>query len=957
MAHRSILTQRQRHELMALPLDESSMLRHYVLSDEDIIQIKQKQGDDNRLGFALQLCALRYPGRYLNSKDVLPTPLIVFIGAQLGLSEQQVSAFTYKSVTRYEHLRALQQEYGYRPFHSCEEEFSPWLTQVAIEAHSNVELAKRFVQECRTRRIILPGMTVIERLCADARVVAEREVVERIAGRLDDRMKQNLKAILAKTVDGRLTIHGWLKRFEAGHNSADVNRLLDKLEYLKKLDIPVSILENIPPHRVIWLCQQGEAYYADGLRDINDARQFAILAVCAIEWKAMMTDAVLETHDRIVGKLYSTCKRMRDEQLSHQKKLANETLTSYVKLSKSLLKAHANNTAVVDVIQDPGTLETLMMTAMALTKKLTDDPLEYVLSGYGRFRRYTQRMLEAIRFEGSEAAQPLLEAIELLKSLNQSDKPKKVVLPVGFANTKWGKYLGHEPQQKLWETAILFAIRDGLRSRDIWIVHSRIYHNTREQLLSLQQAEQTFSLPIPLPSQTWLAARKALLEQRIRQINRMIGQGTLPNSCIQKGKIHVNRLDRQGPERMDTLTLDIYQQMPQVSITDILREVEEDTGFTDCFTHIHTRSPCTDKIGLLNVLLASGINMGLKKMALCSSSHTSFWSLMRISNWYVTREAMTDALAIIIEKHSNLPLSSVWGDRTSSSSDGQFFLSGGSGEAMNLVNAKYGMTPGVKAYTHLSDQYGPFALKTIPATAHEAPYILDGLTMNDTGKHIKEHYADTGGFTDHVFALCALLGYQFAPRLRHLSSLRLYGMSGITIPKLMKELIHVKANMARVEQQWSNIIRLVASIVTHKVIPSDILRQLASFPRQNELAIALREIGRIERTIFILTWISSVDLQHRTQMGLNKGEAHHALKRALNFNRRGEIMDRTSENQHLRMMTLNLLSAMIIYWNTKHLGHIIKNTKQQGINISSDQLAHLSPLGWEHIILTGFYKW
>lgn len=458
---------------------------------------------------------------------------------------------TYKSVTRYEHLRALQQEYGYRPFHSCEEEFSPWLTQVAIEAHSNVELAKRFVQECRTRRIILPGMTVIERLCADARVVAEREVVERIAGRLDDRMKQNLKAILAKTVDGRLTVHGWLKRFEAGHNSADVNRLLDKLEYLKKLDIPVSILENIPPHRVIWLCQQGEAYYADGLRDINDARQFAILAVCAIEWKAMMTDAVLETHDRIVGKLYSTCKRMRDEQLSHQKKLANETLTSYVKLSKSLLKAHANNTAVVDVIQDPGTLETLMMTAMALTKKLTDDPLEYVLSGYGRFRRYTQRMLEAIRFEGSEAAQPLLEAIELLKSLNQSDKPKKVVLPVGFANTKWGKYLGHEPQQKLWETAILFAIRDGLRSRDIWIVHSRIYHNTREQLLPLQQAEQTFSLPIPLSSQTWLAARKALLEQRIRQINQMIGQGTLPNSCIQKGKIHVNRLDRQGPERMD----------------------------------------------------------------------------------------------------------------------------------------------------------------------------------------------------------------------------------------------------------------------------------------------------------------------------------------------------------------------------------------------------------------------
>ena len=109
---------------------------------------------------------------------------------------------------------------------------------------------------------------------------------------------------------------------------------------------------------------------------------------------------------------------------------------------------------------------------------------------------------------------------------------------------------------------------------------------------------------------------------------------------------------------MDTLTLDIYKQMPQISITDILREVDEDTGFTDSFTHIYTGSTCSDKVGLLNILLAGGINMGLKKMALCSSSHTSFWSLMRISNWYVTSESMADALAIVIEKHRELPLSS-----------------------------------------------------------------------------------------------------------------------------------------------------------------------------------------------------------------------------------------------------------------------------------------------------------
>jgi|LakMenEpi03Aug12_release.lakeMendotaPanAssembly.Ray.scaffolds.fasta_scaffold96317_1 TnpA family transposase len=958
MAHRPILNDKQRNTLFSIPTREHELLQYYVLSNEDIFHINTKRKVSNRLGFALQLCAFRYPGRLLQKNEIIPLPTLMFLAAQLGISEDEFGTYGIRSETKYEHSSELQRIYGFRIFQEADEKnFLNWLMKQAIETQNNAELAGLFVLECRRRKTILPAIKVIERLCAEARLAAERNVVGRIAERLDDDMKKKLNVMLTETIDGRLTIHGWLKRFEAGHNSADVNRLLEKLEYLQKLGIPEYVLEGIPSHRIIWLRQQGEAYYADGLRDINETRRLAILAVCSIEWKAMINDAVLETHDRVVGKLYNTCKRMRDDQLVDQKKLAHETLTSFAKLSKKLLKAHADNTLVADVVKDTDALENLMVTALTLTKKLDSDPLEYVLFGYGKFRRYTKRMLENITFKGNAATQPLIEAIVLLKHLNQSESHQEIELPVCFANPKWSKRLCHKPERKLWETAVLFAIRDGLRSRDIWAVDSRTYQDTRQQLLPEQQAEKVISLPIPLKANEWVTERKELLEQRIKQVAQMIRQNTLPNSCIEKGKIYVNRIDPQMPEGLDILTLDIYKQMPQISITDILREVDADTGFTDSFSHIHTGSTCTDKLGLLNILLAGGINMGLKKMALCSSSHTSFWSLMRISSWYVTSEAMADALAVVIEKHRDLPLSAALGDGSTASSDGQFFPSGGSGEAMNLINAKYGNIPGVKAYTHLSDQYGPFAIKTIPATAHEAPYILDGLTMNDTGKRIKEHYADTGGFTDHVFAMCALLGYQFAPRLRNLSSLNLYGMQGINLPKVMQELIRAKINIARIESQWPDIIRLIASVITHRVVPSDILRQLASFPRQNELAIALREIGRMERTIFILSWISSVSMQRRTQMGLNKGESHHALKRALNFNRRGEITDRTSENQHLRMMHLNLLAAIIIYWNTKHLGRIIHNMRLNGIIIPPEKLAHLSPLGWEHIILTGYYRW
>jgi TnpA family transposase len=531
-----VLTEKQRDKLLSLSTDTSSMLKHYVLSDEDLAIIKSRHGINNRLGFAIQLCALRYPGRYLNSSDTLTHKFLSFVGTQIGLTDEEISGFIYKPVTRYEHLKILQKIYDFRLFHTCETEFTSWLKHAAIETRNGFEIAELFVQECRNCKIILPGITVIERLCADARVTAEREVTEVISSRLDVEMKGKLEKLLSDTVDGRLTIHGWLKRFEVGHNSADVNRLLDKLEYLQKLNVPETLLDGIPKHRIIWLRQQGEAYYADGLRDINENRRLTILTVCVIEWRAIINDAILETHDRIIGKLYSSCKRMRDKQLSDQKKLVHETLSSFASLSRKLLKAHADNAAVTDVIPDTEMLENLMLRAQALTKKLESDPLEYVLSGHGRFRRYTQRMLKRISFKGNQSSEPLLKAIDVLKDLNCSETHQEIDFHISFANSKWKSRLGRAPEQKLWEIAVLFRIRDCLRSRDIWVVDSRIYRDTKQQLLPMKQAEQTFSLPIPLQAKEWIESRKSSLEQRLKQVAQMIRQNTLPIAALKKEK-------------------------------------------------------------------------------------------------------------------------------------------------------------------------------------------------------------------------------------------------------------------------------------------------------------------------------------------------------------------------------------------------------------------------------------
>lgn len=276
--------------------------------------------------------------------------------------------------------------------------------------------------------------------------------------------------------------------------------------------------------------------------------------------------------------------------------------------------------------------------------------------------------------------------------------------------------------------------------------------------------------------------------------------------------------------------------------------------------------------------------------------------------------------------------------------------------AAKRVNAKYGYDPGVTFYTHVSDRYAPYHTKVIAATVRDATHVLDGLLYHESDLRIAEHYTDTAGFTDHVFALCHLLGFSFAPRIRDLADKRLYVPGKASQWPALNSLIGASIRNALIEQQFTEVVRLVASIQQGTVTASLILRKLGAYPRQNGLAVALRELGRVERTLFMLTWLQDPALRRRVTAGLNKGEARNSLARAVFFNRLGEVRDRSFENQHHRSSGLNLLVAAITLWNTVYLERAVTRL-QKSQTVETALLQHVSPLGWEQIGLTGDYLW
>ena len=958
MPHRAILTERQRSALFDLPTDEPSLRKHYTLADDDLEHIGRRRRDENRLGFALQLCALRYPGRVLQPGELIPSAVVEFIGAQLGIAVESLLPYAARRQTRQEHMTALRSIYGYRTFAGrTARNLKVWLDGQAEEARSNEELARRLVEECRRRQVILPAVSTLERLCADAAVAADRRIEERIAARLDTAARTVLDGLLSETLDNRVTRFVWLRQSEPGNNAAVAGRLLDRLEFLQRLGLSEQLVDGVPAHRVARLRRQGERHFADGLREMLGSRRLAILAVCAVEWQAGLADSLIETHDRIVGRTWREAEKLCNARIDDARTAVRRTLRSFADLGQALIEARHQPTMLEQAVSGKlgwDGLTDLVAVAERLTDTMSNDPLAYVAQGHGRLRRYAPRMLRALDIQTAPVARPLLDAARLIRDGSSHSSPRAFLRPAA----KWHRYLDAQPKgdKRLWEVAVLSHLRDGFRSGDLWLPRSRRHGDPTQALVPLPAVTTDAALAVPLDAGEWLADRQAWMTHGLERLAKAARAGAIPGGVIRDGGLNIDRLTAEAPEGVDELILDLYKRLPETRITDILMEVDADVGFTDAFVHLRTGAPCNDKIGLLNVLLAEGINLSLGKMADSTNTH-DYWELMRLSRWHVEGEAMDRALAMVIEAQAKLPMAAFWGPGTTASSDGQFFPTTRQGEAVNLVNARYGSKPGLKAYTHVSDRFGPFATQIIPATVNEAPYILDGLLMNETGRRIREQYADTGGFTDHVFAVTSILGYRFVPRIRDLLSKRIYLFNPAACPKELRGLIGGKLRQSLIASNWADIVRLGATLAAGTVAPSLILRKLAAYPRRNDLAAALREVGRIERTLFMIDWALDPAMQRRAQIGLNKGESHHALKNALRIGRQGEIRDRSTEGQHYRMAGLNLLAAIVIYWNTARLGEAVARRTRAGLPVAPDLLPHTSPLGWGHLLLNGEYRW
>ncbi len=562
------------------------------------------------------------------------------------------------------------------------------------------------------------------------------------------------------------------------------------------------------------------------------------------------------------------------------------------------------------------------------------------------------------------AATSLLKTLDKLRVFyDGARKTPPKDLPRDFVRRSWKSAIfeGDKMDFRAYELCVFVELRDRLRAGDVWVRGSRQYRAVDDQLLPTKVFEVMSAagpLPVAIPQAAgdFLEQRKALLRQRLREVEAKAGDGLLEDVRVSAAGLKITPLTAVTPEAAEQLGARLYALLPRVKITELLEEVDQWTEFSADFTHLRSGILPEDRRVLLTAILADATNLGFTRMA-DACSVVTYKQLVWAGAWYIREDTHARALEKLVRQQHCHPLAALFGDGSSSSSDGQHFPLGGRAEVTGSINPHKGSEPAISIYTHLSSRFAPYSAKTISATEGEAPYVLDGLINAGADLGVTTHHTDGGGVSDHVFGLCAILGFRFAPRIPNLNDRRLYTFDPAAHSGALEPFVGGRLDEGLISAYWGEILRLATSIRTGHVSASLMLKRLGSYPRQNGLALALREVGRIERTLFTLDWLDDPTLRRKTGIELNKGESRNALARSVCFHRLGRFRDRTYEGRQYRADSLNLVVAAIILWNTVYLGRAVQALRDAGDVVDDDLLAHIAPLGWQHINLTGDYLW
>ena len=955
--------------------DELQLARYFHLDEADKEFIGKSRGDHNRLGIALQIGCVRFLGTFLTDMNHIPSGVRHFTARQLGIRDITVLAeYGQRENTRREHAALIRQHYQYREF------AWPWTFRLTRLLYTRswisnerpgllFDLATGWLMQ---HRIILPGATTLTRLISEVREKATLRLWNKLALIPSAEQRSQLEMLLGPTDCSRLSLLESLKKGPVTISGPAFNEAIERWKTLNDFGLHAENLSTLPAVRLKNLARYAGMTSVFNIARMSPQKRMAVLVAFVLAWETLALDDALDVLDAMLAVIIRDARKIGQKKRLRSLKDLDKSALALASACSYLLKEETPDESIrAEVFSyiPRQKLAEIITLVREIARPSDDNFHEEMVEQYGRVRRFLPHLLNTVKFSSAPAGVTTLNACDYLSREFSSRRQFFDDAPTEIISRSWKRLVINKEKhitRRGYTLCFLSKLQDSLRRRDVYVTGSNRWGDPRARLLQgadwqANRIKVYRSLGHPTDPQEAIKSLGHQLDSRYRQVAARLCENEAVELDVSgpKPRLTISPLaSLDEPDSLKRLSKMISDLLPPVDLTELLLEINAHTGFAEEFFHASEASARVDDlpVSISAVLMAEAWNIGLEPLI---RSNVPALTRHRL-NWtkanYLRAETITSANARLVDFQATLPLAQIWGGGEVASADGMRFVT-----PVRTINAgpnrKYfGNNRGITWYNFVSDQYSGFHGIVIPGTLRDSIFVLEGLLEQETGLNPTEIMTDTAGASELVFGLFWLLGYQFSPRLADAGASVFWRMDHDADYGVLNDIARGQSDPRKIVLQWDEMIRTAGSLKLGKVQVSVLVRSLLKSERPSGLTQAIIEVGRINKTLYLLNYIDDEDYRRRILTQLNRGESRHAVARAICHGQKGEIRKRYTDGQEDQLGTLGLVTNAVVLWNTIYMQAALDHLRAQGETLNDEDIARLSPLCHGHINMLGHYS-
>jgi TnpA family transposase len=851
-------------------------------------------------------------------------------------------------------------------------ELKKWIIHTLLPGkHLTEEQIKDFSTDfLKTRGIENFKKKTISRVIKSAIKDYESGLFSTLREALSDSQKAKLNGLLLPYSEG-LSFLGWINKDYYDPSLDSMLQLVEQLSIINRLKINISLEKFLPEKRISDYFNAFTRFRPSHLKEMSDNERWALLIIYCYKRKLQITDRIIDMLIRITGNIiHKSEQRIVKKLINDVKKIyGKETILFHI-AEACLSDPDISIRKAIFPVAGKEKLEKIVKEYKSKGSRYQSILHQQVRSSYaGYYRRMILPVIENITFRSNNEHQPILDGLALIKKYFKCSKkyfPDEEDIPLSFLPQKWKQRVVDENSGKIkricYEVYLLKKLNDRIKCREIWVENSFKHRNPDEDLpVDFEEKKEEYFAEMNLPpdADMFIEGLKTKLGDALSKLNENIPTNKKVRiSNKDGGRIVVTPLTRQSESQNITFIKKCLQEKWQdTSLIDLLKEVQMEVNFTNDFVSYGDRTYIDSKDlteRILLVLYGLGTNIGLKHMRV-GNPQITYDQLRHIKNYFITSDNLKNAIGKICDDLFRIRLPEVWGKNPVAVACDSTQFSAYYQNMISEFHNRYGGR-GVMIYWHVEKNACCIYSKLKSVSSSEVASMIEGILKHCTEMSVRKSYVDTHGQSEVGFAFSYLLGFNLMPRLANLNKQKLAQceLGDYNRHENIQHVLGDTINWKLIKEQYSQIVKYTSAMRNGHADPESILRRFNRNNLKHPTYLALSQLGKAVKTIFICNYLIDESMRQEIQEGLNVVELWNAVSKFIFYGRSGEITSNHEKAQELSVLSLHLLQLSMVYVNTLMLQQILieKNYIEK---LTDEDKRALTPLIYGHMNPYGLF--